>query len=375
MSTPLVSVLIPTKNRPEFIAKLLDCYKYFSNENRIEFIFHENVSDSSSLFKGLNKEIFRHIYISENLSMSGNFSGAINTARGKFILITGDDDFILPEVIDVAQYLKSHDILAAVSPQVSYLWPGVGSKIGGKNTNGKTIFHPFYKKITFHETSKGLDKILSSGGAFFSYEIPSIYQGLVQRELILKVTGEYGTCFPGFSPDLSSAIAISTKVKSFIKWSKPFVVSGASLGSGAAEGFSHSHNGPLADRKYIVDEIGSWPPMVPKFFSGQTIYSASTYISLNIFHPSKISLINYDALYAGMLVFNFRKSIAYLKGFIFITSWPKIFFYFFIYTCQRVSNYIFNIINNLMIPKFRKEPIVNTPKKAFIEISKKYKII
>ena len=374
MSTPLVSVLVPTKNRPEFIAKLLDCYKHFSDDDGIEFIFHENISDSSNLFKGLNKEIYRHIHIPENLSMSGNFSGAISSARGKYVLITGDDDFILPEIIGVAQYLQRHNILAAVSPQVSYLWPGVGSKIGGKNPNGKTLFHPFHKTITYHETSKGLKKILDLGGAFFNYEIPSIYQGIVERELILKINEEYGTCFPGFSPDLSSAIAISTKIKTFIKWSKPFVVSGASPGSGAAEGYSHIHNGSLADRKYIVDEIESWPPMVPKFFSGQTIYSASTYISINIFHPSKSSLINYEALYAGLLAFNFRETFSHLKSYTNIMSWPKIIFFLFIFTCQRINKYIYNFIYNLILPKLRKEPLVNTPEKAFIEISKKYKM-
>ena len=81
MKHPLISVLIPTKNRPEFIKKLLDCYRYFSKENNIEFIFHENLSDSSSLFNNLNKKVFRHIFISENLSMSENFLGAISSAK------------------------------------------------------------------------------------------------------------------------------------------------------------------------------------------------------------------------------------------------------------------------------------------------------
>ena len=163
MKPPLISVLIPTKNRPEFIKKLLDCYKYFSNENRIEFIFHENESNSIDLFNNLNKDIFRHIHVSENLSMSGNFLSAISCARGKYILMTGDDDFILPEIIQATEFLESRDIIAAVSPVVSYLWPGVNSRILGKNNKGKCLYYPFSKKVTYHETSRGLKKILNFG--------------------------------------------------------------------------------------------------------------------------------------------------------------------------------------------------------------------
>ena len=374
MKPPLISVLIPTKNRPEFIKKLLDCYKYFSNENRIEFIFHENESNSIDLFNNLNKDIFRHIHVSENLSMSGNFLSAISCARGKYILMTGDDDFILPEIIQTTEFLESRDIIAAVSPVVSYLWPGVNSRILGKNNKGKCLYYPFSKKVTYHETSRGLKKILNFGGSFFSYEIPSIYQGIVKRDTMLEIIKEYGTCFPGFSPDLASAIAISTKVRKFIKWSKPFVVSGASIGSGSAEGYTHTHKGPLSERKYIVDQIKSWPPMVPEFFSAQTIYSASTHVSLNLFYPNKNLLINYEALYAGMIVFNFKECFHLLKGYTSLMAWPKIIYFILKIIFERLQKFILNIIYNLILQKFKKEPLINTPEKAFIEISKKYKM-
>jgi len=375
MKHPLISVLIPTKNRPEFIKKLLDCYRYFSKENNIEFIFHENLSDSSSLFNNLNKKVFRHIFISEDLSMSENFLGAISSAKGRYILMTGDDDFILPEIIKVAEFLEKSNTLAAVSPVVSYLWPGVSSRITGKNINGKSLYYPFNKKISYHKTSKGLEKILFYGGSFFSYEIPSLYQGIIKKDVILEIISEYGTCFPGFSPDLASAIAISSKVEKFVTWQKPFVVSGASIGSGSAEGYSHSHKGPLSDRKYIVDQIDFWPPRVPKFFSAQTIYSASTYISLNLFYPNKDYSINYEALYAGMLAFNLKDSLNLLKGYTNFSAWPKITFFLFLILLDRLNKLILNIIYNLILPKLKKGASINTPEKAFIEISKKYKML
>lgn len=372
---PLISILIPTKNRPEFIDKLIDCYKYFANEDRIEFIFHENISNSSHLFKDLDSKIFRHIYVPENLSMSENFTGAIKAAKGKYVLITGDDDFILPEIINVTEFMQDNNICAAVSPVVSYLWPGVESKIGGANDNGKLFFYPFKNKPTLHNTHNGLKKILDNGGAFFSYEIPSIYQGVVEKNLIININKEFGTCFPGFSPDLASAIAISTKIKTFVKWSSPFVVSGASIGSGSAEGYEHTHKGSLSERKYIVDQIDEWPIKVPKYFSAQTIYSASTYISLKTFYPKENFSINYDALYAGLLVFNFKESLKLIKGKTSYKSWPKIFLFLLKLILNRVTNLSVNILYNLILPKLRNEEPVNTPEKAFIEISKKYKMV
>ena len=54
--------------------------------------------------------------------MSENFTRAIECSSGSFILMTGDDDFILPEIINVAKYLQNKNLAAATSSLISYLY-------------------------------------------------------------------------------------------------------------------------------------------------------------------------------------------------------------------------------------------------------------
>ena len=55
-------------------------------------------------------------------------------------------------------------------------------------------------------------------------------------------------------------------------------------------------------------------------------------------------------------------------------AWPKIIYFILKIIFERLQKFILNIIYNLILQKFKKEPLINTPEKAFIEISKKYKM-
>ena len=108
------------------------------------------------------------------------------------------------------------------------------------------------KKFLIIKLQRDLKKILY-GGSFFSYEIPSLYQGII-KDVILEIISEYGTCFQVLVLILLSAIAISSKVKKFVTWQSHLLFREPPL-EGSAEGYSHSHKGPLSDRKYIVDQL------------------------------------------------------------------------------------------------------------------------
>ena len=319
----------------------------FLKEQKIEFIFHDNVSDNSDLFDDVDRDVFRYFYVKKELTMSENFTRAIECSSGSFILMTGDDDFILPEIINVAKYLQNKNLAAATSSLISYLWPTVSSKIAGANKSGLCLFPRKNREIALKKTSHGLKSILFQGGAFFNYEIPSPYQSLIKKSVIENIMKNYKTCFPGFSPDISSAIAVASNIDKFVRWDKPFVVSGASPGSGAAEGFAHMHMGDLESRSYIVDNIDQWPQDVPKIFCGQTIYAASTSISVNQFCAEKLEQININYLYAALIVFNRKLAWRHVRPKVKLKSVLPIFFYSLTLICKR----IFNLFQNVFINK------------------------
>jgi hypothetical protein len=117
-----------------------------------------------------------------------------------------------------------------------------------------------------------------------------------------------GTYFPGPSPDMASAVGLSAVITKFARVDLPIIISGSAPGSGAAEGARHRHEGEVADRKFLpADTVPTWPPQVPFFFSGSTLYAATLIRALTLTGREELlSRVRVDRLYAACLVFNPR---------------------------------------------------------------------
>jgi abequosyltransferase len=117
----LLSILIPTKNRKDFLKKNLISlasiiYKFNYNEI-IEIVISDNNSsdDSYSLVKEFalkNKELFiTSVLNTIDLLPGDNFYKAIKSSTGRYIMFLGDDDYISGEYLnEVISLLKSGSI-------------------------------------------------------------------------------------------------------------------------------------------------------------------------------------------------------------------------------------------------------------------------
>ena len=126
---PLISVVIPTRNRFEYvksaIISILDI-----NDRRIELVIQDN-SDSEELKLWINDNIndvrLKYNYFDLPLSFIGNFSEGVGVSTGEYICIIGDDDGINPEIIDAVAWLKQENIdCLSVKNIVNYVWPDSG---------------------------------------------------------------------------------------------------------------------------------------------------------------------------------------------------------------------------------------------------------
>lgn len=99
---PLVSVLIPTYNRPDYLRYALESAIKQSYKN-VEILIGDNSSSSleaAEIVKSLNDSRIKYVYHSQNLGMVGNNIFLIKESAGDYIAILHDDDIWYPDFLE-----------------------------------------------------------------------------------------------------------------------------------------------------------------------------------------------------------------------------------------------------------------------------------
>lgn len=103
---PIVSICIPSFNRPDQLIELLrsvDC-----NPTKIEIIICEDYSQKRIEirnkvieFKSISKYIIKYNENQKNLGFDGNLRNLVELSNGAFIIFIGDDDLFVPGKLDM----------------------------------------------------------------------------------------------------------------------------------------------------------------------------------------------------------------------------------------------------------------------------------
>jgi glycosyltransferase domain-containing protein len=121
LAQPLVSVGIPTYNRPEGLRRTLECISGQTYRN-LEIIVSDNASPgdgSAAVIREFMEKDSRIKYFHQqaNIGATLNFQFVLDNAAGNYFMWAADDDLCEPEFISVlASCLESHaDIVLAMS--------------------------------------------------------------------------------------------------------------------------------------------------------------------------------------------------------------------------------------------------------------------
>jgi glycosyltransferase involved in cell wall biosynthesis len=99
---PLVSILIPTLNRPRYLKEAIDCALAQSYRD-LEVLVFDNGTMAETLAVGEDAmrrdRRVRFQRNQQNLGMSANFNALADAAQGEFAVAIGDDDRLLPEFL------------------------------------------------------------------------------------------------------------------------------------------------------------------------------------------------------------------------------------------------------------------------------------
>lgn len=314
---PLLSIVIPTKNRYETLIPVVKAILNHINSNDFEIVVQDNSDDNSAIQPFLTTnmdERLKYYYQKEWLSQSGNCDLSIERVRGEYVVLIGDDDFVSPYICDIVALLKKQNIECLIYKPGLYYWPNV--QFIKQSYMRRPAIMQITKKMSVEKQELNadieLDFVLSKG-AMFLYQLPSLYHGLVKISVLQEVKKRFGTYFPGPSPDMACAVALAFTLKKYYFINYPVSITGASKNSAAGLGVRKAHYAELQNLNFLPkDTISKWDPFIPRVWSGPTIITQSASEVVKASHAAK--KINYLPLYAHMMIHEFRANAHTIKA-------------------------------------------------------------
>lgn len=281
MSSPILSVVIPTKNRYQYLSHLIDFFTTI-NDDRIEMVIQDNSDEKSDDFvhkvSSLEDNRIKYFYYPQHISVVENCDKAILNSSGKYVCMLGDDDGFLPELIFWVEKMQEKNIEVLIPEKAHYSWPDIENKY--HNLSGLLRYTKHNDDLKMIDVEKELKGVLSYGGTFM-FNMPRLYHAVVERKTLNKIYDKTGTFFPGPSPDMANAVALSLLSPRTYYIKKPIIISGKGFKSTGGQGLRHAHIGKIEDIKHLPSNTAiEWERNIPRIWTGQTIYAESIIKSL-----------------------------------------------------------------------------------------------
>jgi glycosyltransferase involved in cell wall biosynthesis len=315
MKEPLLSIVIPTRNRVSYVVSSVQSVLRLPDDD-IELVLHDNsdTDELRSLVGAFNDARIRYIYISERISLTENYNAAVAASRGRFITLIGDDDGVTHFLPLVTRWAAENNVhLTAPMNTAHYVWPDL--KMENQNAAGPGELRIQQRPtgaVRRLENAIELQKCLRAGGQSFA-GLPKSYYGIVSREKFQEIKNISGSYFPGISPDMASAVALSLVTPSIYHVDLPCFLPGSSRRSNAGLSGLKKHVGRLEDQPHLSEtEIKEWVHTIPPFFSVPTIWAEACVQSL--IRMGRLDLMprfNFARLYSELVTYfpQYRRDI------------------------------------------------------------------
>ena len=302
---PILSIIIPTKDRYSYLESCLRGISLRYNNDLVEIIITDNSKQKQDI-KALS--LFNNIkysYMSNSISQVENFELAFEKVTGEYVTMIGDDDGISDLLIDVVGYMKSKKIETLIAPFVRYYWPDVVSRNLMNDFTGKIFYKNYTYKLTEISAEAEVAKCLNLGGGSLC-DLPRMYYGIIKKEVLEKVKTASGVYFPGPSPDMANAFSTALYTKTQVLFDAPLFIAGNSAKSAAGLGLSGKHVGSIEGNPMLPRDCHvKWSKLVPKYWSGPTIWAESVLKATELTgNFDLVQKFNYVRLYADCLSFN-----------------------------------------------------------------------
>lgn len=283
--TYLLSIVIPTKDRYYYLKQLIELIRSYNTDD-IELIIQDNTLENKEIvdyINSLNYKNLKYFHTNEQLAVSDNCSKAVQNSTGKYVCVIGDDDGVLPSIVNVVKDMDRGNYDALVPKYTIYNWPDyVDNSI--YKTSSTILYNKGDKSLKEVNPREEFTKAKQSGFRNMAL-MPRIYQAIVKRSILNEVFDKCGSFFPGPSPDMSNAVALSCleNAPRTVYYDAIVVISGQCKSVGGGERIMKKNQLKLIDEVPFlpknVKEI--WDNRLPKYWCSDTVWPASATCAFN----------------------------------------------------------------------------------------------
>jgi len=304
-NSPLLSIVIPTKNRYETLLPTLEAILDNIDDHRFEIVVQDNSDDPTSAqayFSAHRDPRVQYAHRAGLLSIVENTEGALLRARGYYVTFIGDDDLVNPNIMTFIDSFLARQVDAVIYPAAYYWWPSVHFVTPTRFHQPGAFWYPTATCTAEHvfSTAEELSWVLGQG-AVALFDLPRVYHGIVRRTVLEAIKARSGRYVNGASPDMALAIATSLEISSHVKVNTPLTIYGASKNSGGGFTAAKVHFGKIGDQPHLPQYTKDhWSEHLPPIWSEHTIYPQTAMEVMRFM--GKPDTLNYAAFYASMLV-------------------------------------------------------------------------
>jgi glycosyltransferase involved in cell wall biosynthesis len=345
---PLLSIVIPTRNRAETAIYAIKSALSVSMSDNVEVIVHD-CSDGNELetqIPSIKDPRLKYFKVAP-CDMTANWNLAFGYVKGKYVTYIGDDDCVLKIIMRVAEQcdLLGIDSVWSTRP-ATYFWP----KWDGKTLNGYLIVYPYTNKEEPFSIKNSTEELLLRKHSL-SGEFPNAYQGLVKVSLLRKIQQIAGVCFLTHCPDAFLSVLLCMYSKNCWKVDYPFVLNGVSQASNSGRSTIKGK----ASMEHYNEYKDAQPDFIPtglllmEGIRAEIIFECLKLLNMEWFFFKNYPLIK---MYAAALVArkqNIRNRIDVIRKYFHFVSGSSIKFPYFLLAC--LSMFVMNIQRKVSIKK------------------------
>jgi glycosyltransferase involved in cell wall biosynthesis len=285
INTPLLSILIATRNRIEYcksaILSILENKEFNfelviqDNSDTYELqIFCQNIADSRLVYN----------YTPPPFSSIDNFNAVIEKASGKYLCLIGDDDSVNPDILKVVRFANANNIESIVPVIKSvYLWPDTCQTLSEhKNKNGVLNISKITGEVNIYNPIRQVKLLMKNGAQnYLSFKLPKLYHGIIRKDKMDQIKYLNGFYIGGLSPDIYAAISLSFIVDKVYYIDFPLTIPGICTQSTSGEAAVKKTIEKLEDAIHFRDRGEyTWSELVPRFYSDENIWADTAIAAL-----------------------------------------------------------------------------------------------
>ena len=224
--SPLLSLIIPTRERVETLAYTLStALRQASTDYEILVSDNASTDGTAALVQSLTDSRVRYLNTGRRLSMCDNYEFAVEHSRGRYVLIIGDDDAILPAGLDylLERLRRQSDATVHMWPLHVYDWPA-----GDEKARLSYLAPQGSERVL---TLKDKARWVVQMGGWKYYDLPSPYHCATPRWILDALRSRTGRIFHSTQPDVFTAMAIPVFADQAINVGKTVTMNGRSARS------------------------------------------------------------------------------------------------------------------------------------------------